>query len=118
MPNAPLQSALTVGTTAVPLTAYDAPLSGLKCKAALGNSDNVYIGFSPEVTAATGWPLDAGQELVISPAVAAFTSTIYVIGGAASQILLWFMAAPDVVEGITPALDFTIPYDSGYIALI
>lgn len=74
---------LTVGTAAVRLPAQG--ITALKAKA--DNTDFVYVGDST-VTAATGYPLDGGEELVSLVNL----GEVYVIGGAASQVVSWLIA--------------------------
>lgn len=74
---------LTIGTAAARLTvpgfvAHDSVF----VQADSGNNDYVYVGHDGNVSAATGYPLDAGEwiEITIDD-----PSKIWVIGGAASQ---------------------------------
>lgn len=74
---------LTVGTTAVRLPGQG--FTALKAKT--DNTDFVYVGDST-VTSATGYPLDGGEELVVQENL----GEVYVVGGAASQVISWLIA--------------------------
>lgn len=60
--------------------------SAVVIKAHPSNSGIVYVGLSNAVTATNGYPLSAGQEMLVSPAEVADAGDIFVIGSAANQI--------------------------------
>ena len=76
-----------IDQTAIPLIgANTAQVNyGTVIKALPGNSGVIYIGLSDDVTASTGYPLSAGQEMTVSRAEAEDAEDIYVIGSADNQ---------------------------------
>lgn len=59
--------------------------SAVVIKALPGNSGVIYVGLSNAVTATNGYPLSAGQEMLVSPAEVSDAGGIFVIGSAANQ---------------------------------
>lgn len=81
---------VTIGTTVAQLSSSTRVLSlGVQCLAAPGNSNVVYIGTKSNLTAGSndatdGFPLAAGSSILLP---AGSESEVYIIGGAASQVL-------------------------------
>ena len=75
----------TIGTTAAQAGPAFAAVKGIKIKADLSNSNNVYVGHSENVENtgdAQGYQLDAGEEVTIE---IDSLDKVWVIGGAADQ---------------------------------
>lgn len=75
----------TIGTSAAKAGPAFTAVKGIKIKADLGNSNNVYVGFDGNVTntgAGQGFELDAGEEVFIE---IDSLDKVWVIGGASSQ---------------------------------
>lgn len=62
-----VQKTVAANGTAETLVAAETLAYGVKIKALLSNTNNVYIGNngSGDVASGTGWELDAGQEITI-----------------------------------------------------
>lgn len=86
-----------VDASAEALTSSTVCQSVVTIKALPGNSNVVYVGLADTVSATTGFPLSAGQEMTVGAAwfrAAADSQSdladIYVIGGAANQgVAFW-----------------------------
>lgn len=75
----------TVGTSAENISKgnLETPLqNGVRVKADTGNGDNIYIGDDDTVSTTNGFPLDAGEEVLIPVDE---LSKVWVIGGAVDQ---------------------------------
>jgi uncharacterized protein YuzE len=71
-----------IGTTAAAAGPAFPCVKGVKIKADLTNSDNVYVGHDDKVTTSSGFMLDAGEEVFIE---VDSLGKVFVIGGAAAQ---------------------------------
>ena len=74
-----------IGTTRVQLTDALPLVRGVQLRAVAGNAGIVYVG-GPEVTATNGYPLAAGENIVLPVAA---LSQIHVIASQASQSIAW-----------------------------
>lgn len=80
----------TIGTTVEQLSSSTRELAlGVQCLAAPGNTNTVYVGTKENLTAGSndatdGFPLAAGSSILVP---ANSESEVYIIGGAASQVL-------------------------------
>lgn len=81
-----------VDAAAEALAASTLVRSYVRIKALPANSGVVYVGLSDQVSAATGYPLSAGQELTLDVGVFRVAgeltgdlANVYVIGSAANQ---------------------------------
>lgn len=72
--------------TSAEVVAADVPCRAVQFKADPANDDYVYIGRDTNVTAATGYPLSAGQETVVFFGIDN-VNDFWAIGGAANQAL-------------------------------
>jgi len=77
----------SVGTTAQKASTLALrAVKGVKIKADLGNTDNVYVGHDTNVTSSNGYQLDAGEEVTVE---IDSLDKVWVIGGAAAQGYSW-----------------------------
>lgn len=81
---------VAVGASALPLSESVGDVEDLVLKALPANTTVVYVG-DEDVTTNTGWPLSAGEELVIGPQLAQVglptrADEIYVIGTAGARV--------------------------------
>jgi hypothetical protein len=87
----------TYSTTAEQLSdAVDFPVEYVHIKAAPGNSGDLYVGLSADVTSLSGFTLDAGQEIQIDVDK---LGDVWVIGGAPSQIAEWIAPPKTLSKG-------------------
>ncbi len=79
----------SVGTSAAQVSEHALrAVKGVKIKADLGNSDNVYVGYDDTVTNTNGYQLDAGEEVTIEIDA---LNKVWVYGGASSQGYSWLV---------------------------
>jgi len=75
---------VTVGTSAVQITATSTPIKTVTVKADNDNAGNVYVGFSSGVTTGNGFRLAAGEAITIP---IDDLSKIWLIADAADQLV-------------------------------
>jgi hypothetical protein len=65
-------------------------LYGVHLKALAANTGTVYVGLSDQVTASTGWPLAAGEDLFVSAAECnSDANGVYVIASTTNQAVAY-----------------------------
>lgn len=79
----------TVGTSAAALTGSVLECSSVALKASPDNADTIWIGFDSNVAVDDGYPLAAGEALVVPVEQLAY---IYAISGTAAQSLHYLVA--------------------------
>lgn len=121
----PQHGSLTVGSTALPLTAFSQPNKrrGVRLKAAAGNSGTVYVGLVSYVTAnsdagSDGYQLSAKEELLMTPDLVTDLGSIYLIASASSQKVFWLTDTSISVDEQGWALDFSFPEFTSYMPLL
>lgn len=81
---------VTVGTTATQITSFSTPTKHVLLKADMGNSGNIYVGFSSSVSSTTGFKLAPGENLSIP---INDLSKIWLIADADGQVLYYIYLA-------------------------
>ncbi len=117
-------SRLDIGSsTAVRLTDLSFPnLAGLRVRASLNNTAMVFVAASVNITNGVnegndGYPLLAGDEIILAPAYVAYTDSVYVIAESSTQDVFWLLDYTPSLESVGWALSFSDLTDSGYISL-
>jgi hypothetical protein len=95
MPAVPFKTGqLAVTATAQKLSSDEAPIETLIIKGVDTNSVTVYVGNSSAVTTATGYPIQATEEFVFSPANGPLGRTprpneVWLIAGSTGSTVAW-----------------------------